>query len=527
MQRLSVKRLPIFPPEEINMHISKSVKITSIYDKYLSWLTSNTFHHNNAETYFMWTQYHTKLPNNVLCDFIIFNPEMIQQLYDSIYIRIDKVEYEPKLYLSPVLHTTQPNRDQGDLASALVSIRKRNLDPPVIHLTRPPDIINDIVDIFFDTYIDHHKLNGAIQSLNYNSRVHTIEWFHSRDDSQKKALLTYGHILTTENDYAKYAGTGQYVTNVLRACMKDHWFINDGLRSEALNGAVNKILMNCDEYIPQEIDFGKFDKSQEEICLLVLVKILKRLNVDSWTLNDWIDCHTLNTLTYHKVGISDRTKYQRRSGDVLTFIGNTILLMAALAYTHDYKSAIGGIFGCDDSIVFLNKNHAIVDKSQQIADVFNLIAKLDNFATAPYFSGKFLIYSDGNYYLIPDPVKIITRLGRSDCYCKEHAELAWMSFSDNYKCYRDLDIRTNVCIAAANRYNKVSKTKINDLTGFGDFICNLVVNKQNFIKLFNGPSDILNRPLPKAIKEEILRKQSRQRGVQIDHFDETDLFEDM
>lgn len=41
--------------------------------------------------------------------------------------------------------------------------------------------------------------------------------------------------------------------------------------------------------------------------------------------------------------------------------------MATLAFTHDYVNAYGGVFGGDDSLVFLPEDMIVPDQSQILA----------------------------------------------------------------------------------------------------------------------------------------------------------------
>jgi hypothetical protein len=45
--------------------------------------------------------------------------------------------------------------------------------------------------------------------------------------------------------------------------------------------------------------------------------------------------HTITTLNFRELGFKTIVAYQRKSGDALTFLGNTILNMAAIAYSYD------------------------------------------------------------------------------------------------------------------------------------------------------------------------------------------------
>jgi hypothetical protein len=575
-----------FYPNDYVVQTFKDPICEEQYNRYLEWLANITSHTDNMSTYHQIQMFRTEWPTDT-CITKNIDTAMVQMLYDGIFdpnpveeqvrmqetgifplpkeFKIDPVKLlksfdkKEQQYLHPKLETVQPMRDPGNIFTAVTALNKRNHDPPVIHLTRPLGLVNDIVDIFMETYIDSERLASVKQTAPFSSKVHTKAWFNSRLGSRKKALVSYGTNEPIESLFAvhnrpdhkpkldgshvaeasaaqtvtahhptvtaKYAGFGQYIMNILQASLKDKWFINDGMCQEELNGATNFILHRVKEYIAQEIDFGKYDKSQEELCLDITIEVSRRLGVDETTLLQWREAHELNILSYFSLGLTLKTKYQRRSGDILTFTGNTIVLMAALAYAHDYKSAYGGVFGGDDSLVFLHPKTPVIDNAKIISDVFNLIAKLENFGKAPYFAGRFLIHAEGTFLLVPDPLKVITRLGKRDMFCQKHVQLAWISFADNYRCYKSLEVRIKVCNAAALRYARISKTEQMDFTLFGDFICELVTNEHKFIGLYYGPKEIMHRKMPKSLEDEIGRKQSRQRGrlvltEKIDPFDE-------
>lgn len=572
-QPLTIKAIE--PPLSTTLRVVKRCTMFEPADEeFLEWILHQTAHTEATDTKYVQTTHTTLLPQQIeLIDDV--DHAYMQEVYDAIFepvieeerialhaasvyplepdFKVDTVKLlssatkRPTEYLTPRVRTVQPWRDSGGAEDAVTSVRKRNLDPPIIQYLRPPGVINDVADCFMRTYVDENKLLVHKDTMNFSSQSHTRAWYNSRTGTRRKMLKSlpkrdYSEVqypthnrpdikppLTNAHNYeravtqvvtahppavtAKYAGMGAYTSQILKASLQPQWCINDGINADQLNGHINYILQSGTTMIPQEIDFSKYDKSQEELCLQVVLEILRRLGVAETVVLQWEEAHKLNVLTFHSLGLSIKTKYQRRSGDALTFIGNTILLMAILAYAHDYTQAYGGVFGGDDSLVFLYGNYPLTDQSGIIAQIFNMTAKVENFPDAPYFASKLLIHVQQNYYLVPDPIKAITRLGKHDMYCKEHVELAWISFADNFRCYLNPDIRLAACIAACNRIQRVALTKIQDITIFGDFLAYLVSNKTAFVNLFEGELRLMQRPLPKALKEEIGRQQSRQLGI--------------
>jgi hypothetical protein len=104
------------------------------------------------------------------------------------------------------------------------------------------------------------------------------------------------------------------------------------------------------------------------------------------------------------------TKFQRLSGDVSTFFGNTMLLMAVLAAVYDMSNVYCGLFARDDIILYL-LTEVCYNLSRASADIFNLESKLLTYEF-PYFCSKFIIMAH-KMLVVPDPLKIL-KLERND-----------------------------------------------------------------------------------------------------------------
>jgi len=199
---------------------------------------------------------------------------------------------------------------------------------------------------------------------------------------------------------------------------------------------------------------------------------------------------------FHKFGVRVKTLYQRKSGDVFTFMGNTVTAMAVLAYTYSLDESLVGVFGGDDSLIIFPEEAPLPDNTQRIAEYFNLEAKIETFPDALYFSSRYLIFAQGRWLFVPDPVKAVFRLGRNNVYCKKHAELMHVSFKDNFKYYRSQEVRTKVAKAARARWGHIWKCN-SDVSLFSEFIANLVEDEENFLRLYEDEPEIwLRKMLP-------------------------------
>lgn len=102
------------------------------------------------------------------------------------------------------------------------------------------------------------------------------------------------------------------------------------------------------------------------------LKVMSRLGIPNYILVEWRKCHEVTTVNFRNIGIKLKVNYQRKSGDVFTFTGNTIVSMIALSNAYQLEKALVGIFGGDDSLVLFDRTEEIFDQSQMIAQEFNL-----------------------------------------------------------------------------------------------------------------------------------------------------------
>ncbi|UHM27523.1 MAG: RNA-dependent RNA polymerase [Sanya virga-like virus 2] len=199
-----------------------------------------------------------------------------------------------------------------------------------------------------------------------------------------------------------------------------------------------------------EVDMSKYDKSQGFLELEIECKIYQMLGFPPHLLPIWKACHVNTVLKSYSQKFTAYIDYQRKSGDASTFFGNTIVLMFVLATVYDLKDSYA-MFAGDDSLVFSSRKFG--DRTSELARMFNLEAKLlrhDNY----YFCSKFLMTVDGLWKMIPDPLKLLVKLGRHDLVDFDHLADYHQSFIDLIKPFRNSVIYIELSRAVCSRYNK-------------------------------------------------------------------------
>ena len=99
----------------------------------------------------------------------------------------------------------------------------------------------------------------------------------------------------------------------------------------------------------------------------------------------------------------------RKSGDVTTFIGNTIIIAACLSSMLPMERLIKGAFCGDDSILYSPKGTDFPDLQQGANLLWNFEAKLIR-KRYGYFCGRYIIHHDRGCIVYYDPLKLISKL---------------------------------------------------------------------------------------------------------------------
>nr|QOL09939.1 polymerase [Apple necrotic mosaic virus] len=168
----------------------------------------------------------------------------------------------------------------------------------------------------------------------------------------------------------------------------------------------------------KEIDFSKFDKSQQRLHHLIQFHIFTALGADSEFLDMWFGSHEVSHIRDGPCGIGFSVNYQRRTGDACTYLGNTIITLSALAYMYDLldPNITFVIASGDDSLIGsvkpLNR-----DTEFMFTTMFNFEAKFPH--NQAFVCSKFLCLlptkSGGKKVLaVPNALKLNIKLGVKD-----------------------------------------------------------------------------------------------------------------
>ena len=361
-----------------------------------------------------------------------------------------------KSHLIPVVRTAAEMPRQTGLLENLVAMIKRNFNSP--ELSGIVDIENTaslVVDKFFSSYMlkEKRKPNKNVsmfcrESLNRwlaKQEQVTIGQLTDFDFVDLPAVDQYRHMikaqpkqkldLSIQTEYpalqtivyhskkinAIFGPLFSELTRQLLESVDSSRFL---FFTRKTPEQIEEFFSDLDSHVPMdilELDISKYDKSQNEFHCAVEYEIWRRLGFEDFLAEVWKQGHRKTTLKDYTAGIKTCLWYQRKSGDVTTFIGNTVIIAACLASMLPMDKAIKGAFCGDDSLLYFPKGCELPDVQQCANLMWNFEAKLYR-KTYGYFCGRYVIHHDRGCIVYYDPLKLISKLGAKHIKDREHLE---------------------------------------------------------------------------------------------------------
>eukprot|EP00435_Cladocopium_sp_Y103_P031786 s2443_g8.t1 len=314
----------------------------------------------------------------------------------------------------------------------------------------------------------------------------------------KYQVIAASRPLTT----AKYMTHFRREMDVVDNSTKKHTKFDSGLSRDELEAFIQSQTRVGEEYNAYEIDISKYDKSQDELSFLLFAEVLQREEVPFDVVARWVRDHTNTTINFRALGLKVKAYFQRKSGDASTLHGNSRLLAIAIAWCFDgHGIAVKLLKGDDSWILKTAKSGPLTANLEGFTSLFNFETKLLEHDGACYYAGSFIILANGQIRLVPDPLKTVIKLGRTDMYCLELVSEYWLSFADdNNKAMLNSAVRMLVADACEKRCAKSVKN-CRMVKQLCEFIACLVHNKKKFMELWTSDDPtVLRRKLPDPIK---------------------------
>lgn len=377
-----------------------------------------------------------------------------------------KIEKESN-FLKPVLNTASERPRNTNLLENLVAMIKRNFNVPDLSGTIDiDDVAGVVVEKFFSSYF-HEEFTSSMLDGTLSQDL-LMDWVSGQDASTVGQLGffdyvdippvdSYKHMIkaqpkqkldnSIQTEYpalqtivyhdkkvnAIFGPIFKEMTRKLLAGLKENFLFYTRKTPEEIERFFSDLDVR-EKFKILELDISKYDKSQGEFHCAVEYAIWKKLGLDHFLEEVWRRSHVKTTLTDFKAGIRTSIMYQRKSGDVTTFIGNTIIVAACLASLLPMERCVKGAFCGDDSLLYFPPDVDTDDVQSKANLMWNFEAKLfiKNYG---YFCGRYIIHHSSGVYVCYDPLKMISKLGAKNIKDYDHLEEFRVSLFDVGKCY--------------------------------------------------------------------------------------------
>jgi len=234
---------------------------------------------------------------------------------------------------------------------------------------------------------------------------------------------------------AHYGPAFREVEEVFLSELKHNVIFNKGYTPADLEARLNEVDDFEDERAATyfENDMSAYDKSQHIETAEVERYVYYLLGLCNGLLDDWMEAHRMTKVKSTAMGIVLYLLYQRKSGDVTTSFGNSVVNIVALVFCYMITSFVYILFLGDDSLIKMKKHDVISenlrDGPKRMLDLFNLVTKFFLFSYG-YFCGYIVTKLGTRNYLISDAVRRAVKLGRMDINDSAKFAEHWTSFVD-------------------------------------------------------------------------------------------------
>nr|DBA44346.1 TPA_asm: hypothetical protein [Pemphredonvirus anglici] len=424
----------------------------------------------------------------------VLNGDMHYTLENTIFNPYQPVKIKSIIYdtMRPLLRTSVPPKRPNNQVETLLAMIKRNQSVPELSgVTDDEALARSMVSKFISTYLIRNS-KSQIQDFKQNvitpNSASISDWLERQPSGTVDLIEQKNHFSMESLDRYQFMikstvkpqldCNAPYTYNALQTIAYQDKNINvifcpifKDLRNRVISLLKSKYMINTEmtnEQLVQnmvnfigknrflkkkflEVDMSKYDKSQGKLALLFEIYLMREFGVDDEIVNLWWNAHVSTELTDRNNKAKCFVKYQRKSGDASTFIGNTFFLMAVIAMLFDLDNCVFAVFAGDDSLIVGNDD-VDRDLNNICASMFNLESKFFRSYKYSYFCSKFLLHDEHGYLLIPDPLKLITKLGRSDLVNPDHVEEYRVSLADIVKPFANILIHDNLSAAINERY---------------------------------------------------------------------------
>lgn len=390
---------------------------------------------------------------------------------------------ENETFLKPVIRTAMPDKRKTTQLESLLALQKRNQAAPDlqenVHATvlieetmkKLKSVVYDVGKIRADPIVNRAQMerwwrnqSTAVQAkvvadvrelheIDYSSYMYMI-----KSDVKPKTDLTpqfeYSALQTVVYHEklinSLFGPIFKEINERKLDAMQPHFVFNTRMTSSDLNDRV-KFLNTEAAYDFVEIDMSKFDKSANRFHLQLQLEIYRLFGLDEWAAFLWEVSHTQTTVRDIQNGMMAHIWYQQKSGDADTYNANSDRTLCALLSELPLEKAVMVTYGGDDSLIAFPRGTQFVDPCPKLATKWNFECKIFKY-DVPMFCGKFLLKTSSCYEFVPDPVKVLTKLGKKSIKDVQHLAEIYISLNDSNRALGNYMVVSKLSESVSDRY---------------------------------------------------------------------------
>lgn len=263
-----------------------------------------------------------------------------------------------------------------------------------------------------------------------------------------------------------------------------------------------------DTYI-YEFDVPKFDKSQDKMCFTLILEVLRLVGVCDEFITYWERASYSATVFNAQFSMVFNLFYGNRSGSGGTLAVNCICLLFAFYTEFANLSIVASLIKGDDSVL-ITRSEITNGHILRLLDRWGFTLKRREVRQYVSFcSGIFVKTSTDNYQLLRDPVRLLTKLGRSLSPERESSYFIdyYVSFVDATRQYNDDVAIANLKMAVYSLYN------VNvDVDTIIQFLRRIVVSYKTFLKELYGLNDFALSKIARLDNIQEIMNYAKQQG---------------
>ncbi|AYA58347.1 1a/1b [Blackcurrant leafroll-associated virus 1] len=196
--------------------------------------------------------------------------------------------------------------------------------------------------------------------------------------------------------------------NRLIYVLKDNIKLYTEMSLGSFGDMVGSMLGYTCDYNVGEVDFSKFDKSQDKFIKAFERRIYESFGFEAELLDVWMEGEYLGKARTLDGQLGFQVENQRRSGASNTWVGNSLVTLGILSLYYDVEKFDALFVSGDDSLIF--SRNPIKNYSDTICLETGFETKFMT-PSVPYFCSKFLVFTGNRVVFVPDPYKLLVKLG--------------------------------------------------------------------------------------------------------------------